>query len=233
MKEAIVLCSGGIDSVTTAYYVKKKLKYKSLTLLFFNYRQKSLVLERKCAKQCARTLRATFREIALPELARLSTSLINLGENGDVRKQDLRNTQKESEQFYVPFRNTIFLSYALAYAESLYLKEKKQSDIFIGFKCEGKEPYPDTTSRYVKTMNNLAQAAAPMLRTNIIAPLIKRDKEDIIIVAKLLDISLKETWSCYTPLRGKHCGSCLACRLRKAGFYWANMEDVTEYGKIR
>ena len=77
MKSAIVLCSGGIDSVTTAYYVKKKLYYADILVLFFNYGQKPLPAEKKFSKKCAEKIGANFLEADLKWLGKISGSLIN------------------------------------------------------------------------------------------------------------------------------------------------------------
>ena len=228
MKKAIILCSGGVDSVTTAYYVKKRLKYNEIVLLFFNYGQKSLEKERSYSKKCSKNIKAKFFEIKLDFLKEISTSLIN--KKGDVKKltkKDLKDTKKESKKFYVPCRNTIFLVYSLAFAESMYIKKNKKFDIFVGFKCEGQEAYADTTQKFVREINNLGKIVC-LKNFKIKAPLIKKDKEDIILLGKKLGVNFKDTFSCYIK-KTKHCGYCLACKLRQQGFYWANIKDPTAY----
>jgi 7-cyano-7-deazaguanine synthase len=228
MKNAIVLCSGGIDSVTTANYAKKKFGYNNLIVLFFNYNQRNLMAERKFSRRCAREIKARFMEIDLKELDKLSTSLINSSNQAKkVKRKSLKDTKKESSKFYVPCRNTIFLSFALALAESLLIKEKEKYDLFVGFKNEGKESYPDTSQKFVDEFNRISRTSTEG-RFRVIAPLIKKDKEDIISLAHKLKINLKDTFSCYIG-PNKHCGSCLACRLRQEGFYWANIKDPTKY----
>lgn len=230
MRNAIVLCSGGIDSVTTAHYIKKKLGYKDTTILFFNYNQRTLKHERDAAKKCAKNIKGEFKEIKLGWLGRISTSLINkkLGVR-KISRQDLKDTKKESAKFYVPCRNIIFLTYALTLAEAIWIKEKKLTDIFVGFKNEGMEPFPDATEKFVKKINELASVTCEK-KFKIIAPLIKRDKEDIIRLGKKLGVNYKDTFTCYVGKK-KHCGTCLACRLRQEGFYWANIPDPTNYKK--
>ena len=110
-----------------------------------------------------------------------------------------------------------FLAYAIALAESLFIKEKKIYYIFVGFKNEGKESYPDTTSKFVKEMNDLIKISSNF-KGKIIAPLINKDKEDIILLGKKLGVNFKKTHSCY--IKNKHCGKCLACMLRKEGFFF-------------
>lgn len=230
MKNAIVLCSGGLDSVTTAHYVKNQ-GYDNIIILFFDYHQKTLKQERKAAIKCSKDLKAKFQEIDVSYLGNISNSLIN--KKGIIKRikiKDLHDSSKESEKYYVPCRNSVFLINALALAESLYIKDKQEYDIFVGFKCEGKESYPDTTKEYVSEMNKLSRISCSA-KFEIIAPLIEMDKEDIIILADKLSVNLKDTYSCYIGAGKKHCGVCLACRLRQEGFYWSGVSDPTPYKK--
>lgn len=226
MKNAIILCSGGLDSVVTCHLARSK-GYKDIIILFFNYNQKSLEAERKASKECARSLGAQFKEINLEWLGGISGALIN--KKGKVKKlgrKDLRDTREESKNWYVPCRNTIFLVYSLALAESIFIKDKKKFDIFVGFKNEGKEAFPDTTPEFLKKMNELSKISTKGFK--ILAPLIEMDKEDIILAGKRLDVDFKKTFSCYVGKK-KHCGACLSCMLRKEGFYWSNIKDPTDY----
>lgn len=229
MKSAIILCSGGLDSVSVAHYVKKILNYKKIIILFFNYHQKSINQERKFSKLCAKQINAKFIEIELGLLDKISNSLIN--KNGRIKKltrKDLKDTSLESEKFYVPCRNTLFLTTALSLAESLYLKNKIKNDIFVGFKSEGKESYPDTTQDFVNEINHLSKISC-ITAFKVYAPMIKKDKEDIVLLGEKLGVNFKDTFSCYVPKNKKQCGECLACMLRKEGFYWANIKDPTSY----
>ncbi len=228
MKNALILCSGGLDSVTTAYYVKNRLRYKNIKIIFFDYGQRNLIGEEKYSRQCASDIKSYFIKLQLDNLKDISTSLLNSNEKAKILKRgDLKNTKKESDKWYVPFRNALFLINVLALAESLYLKEKNKYDLFVGFKCEGKESYPDTTKKFVKAINKISKIGNKN-RFKILAPFIDKDKEDIVILAKSLGIDLRKTFSCYIGPE-KHCGTCLSCLLRKEGFYWANIADPTEY----
>ncbi|HRZ85774.1 MAG TPA: 7-cyano-7-deazaguanine synthase [Candidatus Paceibacterota bacterium] len=237
-KSAIILCSGGLDSVVTAYYVKKELGYDKIRILFFNYGQKTLKQERKASKKCAYKIGADFKEIKLKWLGEISNSLINKNNNNQIKeliKQDLKDTNEESQKYYVPCRNILFLVYALTLAESEFFKNSEKNDIFVGFKCEGKDSYPDTTKKFVSEINKLSKISC-MTNFKIIAPLIEKDKEDIVLLGKRLSVKMEDTYSCYIGskrlgliVNNKHCGTCLACKLRQAGFYWANVEDKTNY----
>jgi 7-cyano-7-deazaguanine synthase len=226
MKNAIVLCSGGLDSVVTSHYVKKKLNYSDIKVIFFNYNQNSLVQEKICSKKCAKDISAEFIEVDLKWLGNITKTLDNRPKK--ITRKKLKDSSEESKRLYVPCRNTVFLVYALALAESLYIKYKKKYDLFVGFKNEGKEAYPDTTPEFVKQMNRLSKISC-YKNFQVKAPIIKKDKEDIVKLGVKLGVNLKDTFSCYRSIKGKHCGYCLACRLRQEGFYWANIKDPTEY----
>jgi len=227
MKNAIVLCSGGLDSVVTAHYVKS-LGYCNIKVLFFDYGQKNIKGELKCSKICSDLIGADFVKIRLKELGEISDSLINKGGKFKMlSRKDLKDTSKESEKWYVPCRNLIFLSYALALADSELMKKTKY-DVFVGFKNEGKESYPDTTDEFVKQVNLIGEKSCSG-KINVLAPLIKKDKEDIIKLGEKIGVDFRDTFSCYTSIDDLHCGSCLACMLRKEGFYWANVKDETKY----
>ncbi|MEK6850866.1 MAG: 7-cyano-7-deazaguanine synthase [Nanoarchaeota archaeon] len=228
-KLAILLCSGGLDSVTTAFYAKKILKYNKIFILFFNYGQQQIIAERKASKICAKRLKADFLEFNLEILKNIPMNLDKKNKDLKVTLDDLRNTKKQSKAWYFPCRNIIFLTYAMTLAESILLKDNRKSNIFVGFKCEGKDPYPDTTINFMKQINKLSKIATEG-KFKIFAPLINKDKEEIIRLGKKLDVDFKKTFSCYTG-RKVHCGHCLACRLRQEGFYWANIRDPTKYQK--
>lgn len=227
MTNAIVLCSGGLDSVVTAYYAKKKLRYNNLTILFFDYGQRALKMERKASSDFAKKLRAKFIEVKLPLVQETAGHLLNEKKAAKILKDDLKDTKEESLKWYVPHRNLIFLSYAMSLAESLNLRGEGRHDIFVGFKNEGKESFPDTTIEFVSQVNKLRDIASEK-KFDVLAPLIMKDKEDIVLLGKKLGVDLGKTWSCYLGLE-KQCGECLACALRKEGFRWADVKDKTDY----
>ncbi|MEK6899462.1 MAG: 7-cyano-7-deazaguanine synthase [Nanoarchaeota archaeon] len=223
MRQAIVLCSGGLDSSVVAYYVKNKRKFGKIKLIFLDYGQKARYAERASVKYIAKKLKTFVREINLDLRA------IPSGLTGPVRigKIDLNNTLKESKKWYFPARNLIFLSYAIAEAEKDFIEKKYKSDIFVGFKSEGREHYPDTTPSFVRAVNLTAKEGTES-KPRILAPFADKDKEDIIIIGKRLGVDLGKTFSCYLGKK-RHCGGCLACLLRKKSFYWANLKDPTFY----
>jgi 7-cyano-7-deazaguanine synthase len=131
---------------------------------------------------------------------------------------------------YVPARNTIFLSYALAWAEVLYV-----SDIFIGVTAVDYSGYPDCRPEYIAAFENMANLATKAAvegktRVKIRTPLIAMSKADIIRRGSELGVDYGITHSCYDPSPdGKACGRCDSCLLRKKGFREAGIPDPAEY----
>lgn len=229
-KQAIVLCSGGLDSFVTAWYVKKKLGYKKIKLLFFNYGQKSIKEELFCVKKLAKQLKAKLKIINLKWLGKISTSLIN---------RNKKIGESEIIKWYVPCRNTIFLTCALAHAESDFLKDSIKSDIFIGIKYEGLG-FNDTKQIFLRKINELAEVCVQAGSYKIIAPFINKDKEEIIEIADKMGLKFEDTYSCYVgagfkKVKGKilpfHCGMCAGCLARKKGFRFSSVKDKSVYNK--
>jgi 7-cyano-7-deazaguanine synthase len=130
---------------------------------------------------------------------------------------------------YVPARNTIFLSYALAFAEV-----QGAQDIFIGVNALDYSGYPDCRPEFIRTfeqMANLAtKAAVEGRKVTIHAPLIAMTKAEIIRTGTQLGVDYALTSSCYDPdAQGRACGECDSCRLRRAGFTAAQVDDPTVY----
>ncbi|MDP4012396.1 MAG: 7-cyano-7-deazaguanine synthase [Candidatus Nanoarchaeia archaeon] len=235
---AIILLSGGLDSVTTAYYVKNKIKPKNIIALFFDYGQRTLKQEERCAKIISKKLKAKFKKIELKWLGDISTSFLNkknkLPKIKDKYLADIKKGKKEITKYWVPCRNSLFLLTALAHAESEFISKKQKYNIFIGLKSEGRIPMKDTTPKFVKVINNLAREATDKGNFKIIAPLIDKDKDEIIELGMKLKVPYEFTYSCYSGSKFKnkipvHCGTCENCVLRKKGFYWANVKDPSVY----
>jgi 7-cyano-7-deazaguanine synthase len=227
MKHALILCSGGIDSVTAAYSAQKK-KYNSFTCIFCAYGQPQEQQERKAVKYHAHRLKARYVEIALPALKHLTLKQrIAPKKHGS----SLANTREEGKQWFIPARNTLLIAHALAYAESQFATNEA-IHLYLGFKNEAEDPFPDTTKEYTKRMQKLLKRASKQSIT-LKTPLSTKDKEDIITQGTKQGIEYATTWSCYQPQEEKHCGVCLACRLRQAGFKWAGIADPTPYATTK
>jgi len=241
MNNAIIVCSGGLDSVTTAHYVKKKLGIDKLKIIFFDYNQRTVKEEEYCAKKCAGDLNADFEKVDIKWLGKISTALLNKDEKiPETKEEDLGNIEKENEEkiiWWVPCRNSIFLISALAFAESLFISKKERWDIYIGVKKEGQIPMKDTRPEFIKIMNELAEQGTYHGGYEIKAPLIDLDKDEIVKLAEELKVPLEFTYSCYSgggfeEKIPKHCGTCANCMDRKKGFYWSGIKDVSIYEKV-
>lgn len=229
MNNAIVLCSGGLDSIVLSYYLKKIEKIDKLKLIFLDYNQKSLNQELNCVKRAAKLLDAKLEIVDVKWLGKVSTSLINKNTNSQISdKEDLIS-------WYVPCRNALFLLIGLAFSESEFISKSEKYDIYLGIKYEGELQFKDTTPDFLEQMNKTAKFCTQDGDYNFIAPFLDKDKEELIEMAKKLEVDLKDTYSCYVGDKNKesliHCGVCSACKSRKKAFKFSNVEDVTRYEK--
>lgn len=225
-KKAIVLSSGGVDSMT-AMAIAKSEGYDIYSLSFRYGQRHSLELE--AAKKIAGLLGARKHLIVNIDLRVFGGSALT--DDIEVPKNRAESEmQKEIPITYVPARNTIFLSYALAWAEVLGV-----SDIFIGVNAIDYSGYPDCRPEYIaafEKMANLATKAGVEGKTliRIRTPLIHMSKANIIRCGIELGIDYSITHSCYDPSpAGKACGRCDSCLLRKKGFREAGIEDPAIY----
>jgi len=225
MKPAVVLLSGGLDSTTTlANAIAEGYETYALS---FEYDQRHKI-EIDAARRIARALGVKEHRVAKIDMRILSGSALT--DDVDVPKR--RSAAEIGHGIpltYVPARNTIFLSYALALAETVGAR-----DIFIGANAIDYSGYPDCRPEFVaafETLANLAtKAGVEGTRFRIHAPLIKFSKAEIIRKALELDVDLALTHSCYDPSPdGVACGECDSCLLRLKGFREAGVEDPIRY----
>jgi 7-cyano-7-deazaguanine synthase len=227
MKRAIVLLSGGIDSTTTlAIAIAEGYEAYALS---FDYGQRHQI-EVEAARRVANSLGAKEHRVAKIDLRIFGGSALT--DDIDVPKQ---RSEKEIAQgipiTYVPARNTIFLAYALGWAEVI-----AAADIFLGVNAIDYSGYPDCRPKFIEAFQGLAnlgtKAGAAGRCFQIHAPLIKLSKAEIIRKAAELGVDLSLTHSCYDPLsEGLACGECDSCLLRLKGFHEAGIEDPIRYIK--
>jgi len=221
LDKAIILLSGGLDSATTLA-IAKKLGFECYGLSF-NYKQKH-ISELIAAKDIALSMEVIEHKIIEIDLAQIGGSALT-DKNIDVPNLPIKGIPIT----YVPARNTIFLSYALAWAEVI-----NASNIFIGVNAIDYSGYPDCRPEYIESYEKLAALATKAgiegTSFRIHAPLIKLSKAEIILKGISLDVDFSKTISCYkADDRGFACGSCDSCRFRKEGFESAGMADPTNY----
>jgi 7-cyano-7-deazaguanine synthase len=227
MKRAVVLLSGGIDSTTTvAIAIAEGYKVYALS---FDYGQRHRI-EVEAARRIADSLDAKEHRVAKIDMRVFGGSALT--DDIDVPKH-----RSETEiahgipVTYVPARNTIFLAYALAWAEVI-----PAHDIFLGVNAIDYSGYPDCRPEFIEAFENLAnlgtKAGVEGRRFQIHTPLIKFSKAEIIRKAVELGVDLSLTHSCYDPTpEGFACGECDSCLLRLKGFREAGMKDLSRYAK--
>ena len=222
MSRAVVLLSGGLDSTTTLAIAKSQSF--DCYALSFDYGQKHRS-ELVSAKSIA-------NEFGVIEHRIMKISLADIGGSA-LTDVDLKVPKyKESNEIpitYVPARNTIFLSFALAWAEVLDCQS-----IFIGVNALDYSGYPDCRPEYIKAYEEMANLATKQSikghRLIIHAPLINQTKAQIIKQGQSLGIDYSQTISCYLANnKGEACGECDACVLRQNGFTQAGVVDPTKY----
>ena len=224
--KAIVLLSGGLDSTTTLA-MAKSLGY-DLFAISFNYGQRHKIeLER--AKTVAREIQTKEHRIINIDLRQFGGSALT----DDIDVPTHRRDEEISTSVpitYVPARNTIFLSYALAYAEVIQC-----NNIFIGVTSVDYSGYPDCRPEFITAFEILANLATKagvegMDRIKIHTPLIRMTKAEIIKEGLDLGVDYGLTHSCYDPNEaGLACGNCDSCLLRLKGFKKLGVEDPLKY----
>lgn len=226
MKKAVILLSGGLDS-TTCLAIAKSNNY-SLHALSFRYGQRH-EFEISAAKECVKSFQVEDHVIMDIDLRAFGGSALT--DNIEVPKNSkIAINGDEIPITYVPARNTIFLSFALAYAETI-----KSQDIYIGVNALDYSGYPDCRPEYIKSfeaMSNLATKAGVEgeSQLKIHTPLIDLSKKEIIEKGIDLNVDYSITHSCYDPdLSGVSCGLCDACSIRKEGFKKTNIADPIQY----
>ena len=226
MNKAVVLLSGGIDSATCGAIAKEE--GFSLYALSFSYGQRHSY-ELEAAKKIAQHLSVAEHRVITIDLRAFGGS--SLTSDTDVPKNQLEKNLGEAKipNTYVPARNTIFLSYALAWAEVI-----ESSDIYIGVNAIDYSGYPDCRPDFIRAFEYVANVATKAgfegEGFTIHSPLIDLYKSEIIQAGISLGVDYSITHSCYDPSpEGMACGSCDSCTIRRKGFEEAKVPDPTVY----
>lgn len=220
-KKAVVLLSGGLDSTTVAY-LAKSAGYEIYALTFdYGQRHKK---ELESAKKICKQLGTKGHKILNIDLTQIGGSALT---NSKIDVPENREIDKEIPVTYVPARNTIFLSFALAYAEV-----SEAEAIFIGANNLDYSGYPDCRPEYFEAFQKMANLATKVgvegNSIRIVTPLLNLTKAEIIKRGMGLGVPYELTWSCYEG-KGKACGKCDSCVLRLKGFKEAGIKDPVEY----
>ena len=224
--KAVILLSGGLDS-TTCLAIAKNQGF-DLNALTLNYGQRH-DFELKSAQKIVDHFKIKNHSVVNINLAQFGGSALT--DEIDVPKDRSESEMTDIPLTYVPARNTVFLSLALAWAETLNV-----FNIFIGVNVLDYSGYPDCRPEYIaafeKTANLATKAGVSGERFKIHTPLINMKKSEIILNGLKLGVDYSLTSSCYDPLKnGAPCGHCDACILRLKGFQEADAIDPLSYQK--
>ncbi len=215
--KSLVLFSGGLDSTVCLYYARGISKL--VEAVSFDYSQRHKI-ELKKAKQITQDLKIPHTIVKIQTGVFQNSSLVD--KNLEVRKNQAQ--KKNIPNTYVPARNLLFLSFALAIAES-----KNFNTIVIGVNALDYSGYPDCRSEFIQAFERVSELATKVgvegKKVQILTPLISMTKKEIILLGKKLNVPFRKTHSCYSPVRGRPCGECDSCILRKKGFEEAGLLD--------
>jgi 7-cyano-7-deazaguanine synthase len=221
MKRAVILLSGGLDSVTTLAIAQQQ-GFECYTLSF-DYGQRHDV-ELKAAAALSKQMDALEHKVIKIDLRSIGGSALtdNTIDVPDYHEEGIPVT-------YVPARNTVFLSIALGWAEVL-----EAQAIFVGVNAVDYSGYPDCRPEFINAFEKLANLATKAgvegQKLTVHAPLITMTKAEIIEKGTALGVDYSQTISCYQAnSEGKACGQCDSCRFRKQGFEQADVADPTPY----
>ena len=224
MKRAVILLSGGLDS-TTCLAIAREQGF-DLFALTVNYGQRH-IFELQSAKNVALSLDVQNHSVLDIDLAQFGGSALT--DDIEVPKDRVESEMSDIPATYVPARNTVLLSVALARAETL-----ESFDIFIGVNALDYSGYPDCRPEYIesfeRTANLATKAGVTGKNFHIHTPLINMTKAEIIKSGTKLGVDYGLTFSCYDPQgTGAPCGHCDACILRLKGFKEAGIPDPLNY----
>jgi len=227
-RKAVVLLSGGLDSTTVLAYAKNE-GYE-VYAISFKYGQRHAI-ELDAARRVAAAQGVAGHVVCEIDLRVFGGSALT----GDVEVPKHESASDVADDIpitYVPARNTVFLSFALAYAEVM-----GASDIFIGVNALDYSGYPDCRPEYIEAYENMAnlatRAGVEGARLKIHTPLIDKSKAQIVERGLALRVDFGLTTSCYDPDdTGRSCGHCDSCLLRLKGFAEAGHTDPIEYQEL-
>jgi 7-cyano-7-deazaguanine synthase len=237
------MISGGVDSVTTMYYVMKTLEPEDKLMLFCDYKQRTHDYEEFCIKRIAKELGSPLKLIDLRWLGDISTSVLTHPEKpiAETKEEDLWDPEKARQRilkWWDPCRNAILLLVGLSHAESLYIATGKRYDVYIGIRRETPVAMKDNTPEFLEEMNRMAEQATHHGGYRLLAPLITYDKDKVVELGEKLGVPWEYTYSCYAgygfrTVKGRrlpvHCGSCSNCKRRKVAFRDAGVKDPSIY----
>lgn len=218
---AVVLVSGGMDSLVTAAIANEK--HEKLAFLHLNYGQKTEERELQCFNEIAEFYNVPVSRRKVIDVSFLSQIGGSSLTDSSIEVKEYQGDSNEIPDSYVPFRNTHIIAMAVSWSEVVGAKK-----IYIGAVEEDSSGYPDCRKEYYAAYNNLIAVGTKDGDISISTPVIDMKKHEIVLKAKELGAPLVSSFSCYA--RGDMaCGVCDSCALRLRGFQKAGLEDPIEY----
>ncbi len=226
-RRAVVLLSGGLDSSTClAAAVADGFEAHALSV-DYGQRHKG---ELAAARAVARALGAAGHRVVKVDLSTFGGSALTDAKIAVPKGRSHRAMAHDIPVTYVPARNTVLLALALAHAETLGAE-----DIYLGVNAIDYSGYPDCRPGFLRAFERLARVATKAgvegRPLRIHAPLLRLSKAGIVKLGTRLGVPYRLTLTCYDPVRGRACGACDACQLRRKGFQEAGVPDPTPYVK--
>lgn len=215
-KSALVVCSGGVDSVTALYWAKSR--YKRVEVITFNYGANHNKRERAALKAVCAQCGTAMTDVALPLGRYFKSSLLSGAKNipeGQYSSSNMKST-------VVPFRNGIMLAFAAGFAES-----NGFDHIILGNHGGDHTIYPDCRPDFIDGIS-AAIRCGTWKKVKVVSPFCNKTKTDIVRIGARLGVPYGLTYSCYKGGK-KHCGKCGTCVERKEAFEKARVADPTEY----
>jgi 7-cyano-7-deazaguanine synthase len=218
---AIVLVSGGMDSLVTAAMANSQ--HEKLAFLHLNYGQKTEEKELQCFHLIAEHYGVPAQRRKIIDVSFLKQIGGSSLTDDQINVKDYQGESEDIPDSYVPFRNTHIISMAVSWAEVIGAKK-----IFIGAVEEDSSGYPDCRPSYYKAFNALIKEGTKDGDIEVITPVIHLKKEEIVQKAVELEAPLEKSWSCYAE-NDQACGICDSCALRLRGFQRAGETDPLNY----
>src|SRR5512133_2205383 len=224
-RRAVVLLSGGLDSATCLAVARRDgLEAHCLSVDYGQRHRHELAR----ARRVARALGAAEHRVVKVDLSAFGGSALTDPGIAVPKGRSLARMSREIPVTYVPARNTVLLALALAYAETLGAE-----DVYVGVNAIDYSGYPDCRPEFLRAFERLAAVATKVgvegRPLRIRAPLLRLSKAGIVKLGTSLGVPYRMTLSCYDPVRGRACGACDACILRRKGFAEAGIPDPTLY----
>ncbi len=228
-RRAVVLLSGGLDSATCLAVARRDGFETHCLSMDYGQRHRH---ELAAARRVARALGAARHRVVKVDLSAFGGSALTDARIAVPKGRSAARMARDIPVTYVPARNTVLLALALAHAETL-----GAGDVWIGVNAIDYSGYPDCRPAFLRAFERLARVATKAgvsgRALRIRAPLLRLSKARIIKLGTSLGVPYGMTLSCYDPVRGRACGRCDACVLRRNGFAEAGVPDPTRYSRGR